>query len=52
MKETEFEKNVDSTMLSGRRKGIDMFLRKSATDKYMFIYIHLCFLISKWLKRT
>lgn len=60
MKEGEFEKTVDSTMLSGRLKGIDMFLLKTATDKYMFIYMHLhlsfcvqlCFLISKRLKRT
>lgn len=49
MKETEFGKTVDSTMLSGRLKGIDMFLQKSAQ-------INICSytytLISKRLKRT
>lgn len=60
MKEGEFEKTVDSTMLSGRLKDIEMFLQKTATDKCMFIYIplhlpfcvQLCFLISKSLKST
>lgn len=39
MKKREFERTVDCTMLSGRLKGIDMFLQKTATNKYMFIYI-------------
>lgn len=61
MKDREFEKTVDSTKLSGRLKGVDMLKpEKTATDEYMFIYIHLhlpfcvqfCFLISKKLQRT
>lgn len=41
MREGEFEKTVDSTVLCGRLKDIDMFLQKTATDKYMFIHIKL-----------
>lgn len=61
MKDREFEKTVDSTKLSGRLKGVDMLKpEKTATDEYMFIYIHLhlpfcvqfCFFISKKLQRT